>query len=320
MKPLNSKLILSLSFFVVISLIGCGKVTQVTKKEEVNKAFKLTFTLQSVPTANQNAGISSTTPGGIFTVLDTPLYAQLSGISEDGKKDELAWGKAELIGLTEVPPQTENEKARNIQPKPETKYFSTAFRKDGVKLTKENYQWGYLTFNNSNRTWQGDFAQVPQNYPIYLLVVYSETGKYAMKFFSDADISKKADISFTNLNAYDTFLTGLFLVDLQESKTGLKETSSYNDLTKLFSTEVFNALSYIPLPNSVKQFRPKSPVFIFKRELETSLLDLMSLTQTQDLTEVDILLTKLKRKKMLPDKAATLLKKNAEFFRKETTE
>lgn len=96
---MKQKIGLVCGVLLIFVCLSCGKVTQVTKQEDEIKSFDLSAVVEVCSTADiqrisQNQLVNA---NDYISVLDTVVYAQICGIKRDGKKEELSWGRAELM-------------------------------------------------------------------------------------------------------------------------------------------------------------------------------------------------------------------------------
>ena len=83
-------------------------------------------------------------------------------------------------------------------------------------MTKSDFSWSLLTFSKDK--WTGSSKKIRFGYPVYLVTVYTQEGKYFFKVIDEKEIAKKSSFDAGEVTAYDHFIARLYLTDLAQAK------------------------------------------------------------------------------------------------------
>ncbi len=248
---------LGLSLFSCLFFVACGKVVQDVSKTEAPVFFDLKYQASIVPTASI-----------------TSVYAQVFGLDAKAKSTELSWGRASIAFDSVVPTSGKTVTPVRV-------YRSVSYRKDGVKLAgASEHTWTKLSVDTKGHLWQGDSTKIRYGYPYYVVSVFVDPALYSLKILDAKTVSQNRLIQIDKISAYDTFLATLFLVSIKQDSAVIGKQDLMAQLARTFPKSFFDTLVYVPPRNRAESFNPVSPIFEFSGPMETSLLMIFQMAQS----------------------------------------
>ncbi|MFC1771600.1 hypothetical protein ACFLZV_06920 [Candidatus Margulisiibacteriota bacterium] len=306
-----------LGIILIMALLSCGKVTQVIKEKEEDPSFNLSYSVNIFSTQDIKEYVKKgDKEGNYFSVSDDDVYSQIIGIQEGGSRDELSWGKAVLIeskqetkSLSEKTIQKELSTPNSQQKQSHKKtYMSKSFRKDDIEMLKADYMWTKISFDKSQK-WKISAKKIKKTYPAYMIRFFRGDKKFYLKVIDEEIVSKNKEVNIGDITLYDTFISVVYLMDIDQNKGSLIDAMDFNALSQILDNKFFNEITYELPVNKVKKFKPKKPVFIFSGQLESELIKLMKLLRAGE-TEESIKYVDKAFKDKLSKKARDILVKN----------
>ncbi|MGE4169527.1 MAG: hypothetical protein AB7F28_02275 [Candidatus Margulisiibacteriota bacterium] len=265
--------LLAAALCLAVLTAACGKVVPETAVQQESKSFDLEAVVSVVSTADM--AVLSKDPTyfptqNVLLTSDKTLYVQIEGITKDGKREELSWGKAQLaLDTTPVPPT-----ANKTRPA----WVSTAYTKDGIKLTASDATWALLTFDSAQYQWKLEAKKIKRGYPAYVVRLFTGPDKYLFKVIEERSVSGNARVSLGAISSYDTFLSLLSLQQLQDGLVPDLKTMTLQ--STLLNQDVFKVVQYRFPENKTRPFDPVKPVFYFESTTEKEWVRLASLTKS----------------------------------------
>jgi hypothetical protein len=255
------RLILCLIFGSFL-LVSCGKVAQeVTPEKKEIFAFNLQYSIDLSQNQSQTLLVANTS-----LVDENPFAAEVDSIKMQNssiKLVEITWGKGILVLDKSVTANVTGNAYQKV-------YYSKAYNKNGVELNSSDKTWTYLKFDNTAKKWNVISNKIKKDSSYYLVRVSNKT-KYWFKVFSADDVSGNETINLGSINNYDTFLSLLFLADLETNREKFTRFMDFDALGKLFNQMFFSQLDYNFPTDAVKQFTDNE---ISKNSLEANLLSI----------------------------------------------
>ncbi|MSR88272.1 MAG: hypothetical protein EXS67_01280 [Candidatus Margulisbacteria bacterium] len=248
------------SFFLLFSclfFVGCGKVVQDVSKTEESVFFDLKYQVSIVPTSSI-----------------TSVYAQVFGLDAKAKRTELSWGRAAISFDSVVPTSGKTVTPVRV-------YRSVSYRKDGVKLAgASEHTWTKLSVGTKGHLWQGDSVKIRYGYSYYVVSVFVDPALYSLKILDAKTVSQNRLIQVDKISDYDTFLATLFLMFIKQDSEVIEKQDVMTQLARTFPKSFFDALVYVRPRNQAESFNSSSPIFEFSGSLETSLLTIFQMVQS----------------------------------------
>jgi hypothetical protein len=302
MKKVINAMASFMFLLVLIFFMACGKVTQVAQTSEDAKSFSIKASVGISPTQSMKTQLkekSNITTKNYFTVLDEDVYTQIVSIEENGKFNELSWGKSCLAldfkpivvskkdnkdpgnnkhRLQENQNSSANNKAIeshttiNAKEKMQKIYVSTAYNKSGVKTQSSSYKRAYINFKKNDNSWEISATKLELGPKLYLIKFFSTKDKYYFKLIEASLIEENKSISLKEITLYDTFITIMYLKQLEDNNYVVEDIAPISDLTKLFDLKFFHESQYNLSENKAQKFDIKNPVFLVNRDYEHELL------------------------------------------------
>lgn len=248
---------LGMSLFACLFFVACGKVVQDVSKTEAPVFFDLKYQVSIVPTAS----IAS-------------VYAQVFGLDVKAKGTELSWGRASIAFDSVVPTSGKTVTPVRV-------YRSVSYRKDGVKLAGvSEHTWTKLSVDTKGHLWQGDSTKIRYGYPYYVVSVFVDPALYNLKILDAKTVSQNRLMQVDKISAYDTFLATLFLMSIKQDTDTIANPDMMTQLARTFPKSFFDTLVYVRPRNQAESFNPNAPVFEFSGSLETSLITIFQMAQS----------------------------------------
>lgn len=274
--------------FLILSLFlaSCGKVVQESTQKKDSPIFRLTHTVAVV---TKNATVND-------FFIEKPLYCAVFAYDIDGKATELSWGEGRVI-----------PKEIKMEGKPSVKtYSSKTLNKKGVELTSADHTWTKVDLKSSatKSEWFVESVELRRGSFGYLVCAFTDTTHYRLKWISKTDVSDNVSIELKNIELYDTFLSILRLMRIQDGDSRMSYDAQFKTL---FNEEFFKSLSYQLPPNNALDFNPKKPTFMFDSLLEKTLISVWELYTVDPKDAIDYL--KAVKPEILPETSKTLLLK-----------
>ncbi len=265
---------------LLVTVTGCGKVTQTSSKPTDTTTFDLKYTVATTSTSDADYKTAS---HNYFSTAESPVYTVIYGLGKNGKNQELSWGKA----LVTLKP---NAASGNI-----ITAKVTAMRKGDIELDSADNSWAKLSYDPASKLWAGDLRKIKPGFPMYLVAFFNTKGKAYLTILDAKRVSGNTTISLPAITPYETFIATLILQDFQEQKGIIDATVSPGELKAFFTDDFFDLLNYrLPLSTATK-FNPESPSFLYSRDLEKRLLALYGLWKENEMEEGLSLLEKYKK-------------------------
>ncbi len=276
-------------FAALFLAFSCGKVVQEARVEKDELAFRLLYSVDVV-SANVLAANEISVKEDVF--------ATVSAYTEKGLRKELSWGR----GLSEWGEDKETPMA----------LVSKAYTKRGLVIQgKADKTWTFpkLNVKEGAYTWAIDSNDLRRGYPRYFVSVFTGPSRYRLALVDDARVSQNAKITLDTLSLYETFLSVLKLMRMQEGDIYLQDEELF---LLLFDASFFKQLSYTLPTNTTPDFSSKKPIFRFERLFEKVLLDVWDLIQV-DYVETIAFIESIEND-LIPFSAREQLKKNIEHI------
>jgi hypothetical protein len=261
---------------LIIFSSACGKVSQeVGLEEDQKKSFDLNYFIEVQNTKNIETLIktqSYVNTSNLICVNDTSVFVAVNGLVFDAKEvkfDDLSWGKGVL--LSDVQKITTQNQG--------IIYKSKSFDRDDVERTQPDYKWTNLKFDNLKLNWNISSTKIKTGYPVYLIKIFTDKDKYLLKILEAEFVSGNEKINVGEITTYDTFISILFLMNLNQGidQKAKDKTINIKEISAFYDKSFFNMLKYSLAPNKIKSFDIKNPIFTFDRELEKELLNIFSM-------------------------------------------
>ena len=203
--PLKFSLILITMIVSGFFFTACGKVVQQAQSESDLTLFNLSF---SIPVKEKTLLVEKGLATSNIISTDDPLiFTFLNGLKQDGKVDELSWGRGNLTKKQSVKIQNIDGVTKNVQV---TTYSSSSFRKDGLKLDRPDYLWAKSSFMTTKPyQWTVDMVKIKKDYEIYLASIYVDHQLYFIKTILKDEVASKNTLSIGSIDLYDTFISTL---------------------------------------------------------------------------------------------------------------
>lgn len=257
--------------FLLVFPVSCGKVTQVVPSHSEARTVDFGYSIPLIPTQGITTAVALTgkpSTANQFSLYDLPIYTAVQGISTSGELTELSWGRA-----TASPSQTSSSNTSAT-------YRVTNFRKDGVEITRSDYQWATFQLSNRQDSWRVQAAKVKVGFPMYLISIYSTRGIVALRAVPHATVSGNTQITLPPVSLYDTFLAIMYLTALAENPQ-TPDRVSLSALQAVFGPDFFATLRYTP-PTPSTALTPESPQWLFDSAFEKRLLTFFYLIQNKE--------------------------------------
>ncbi|MFT5170688.1 MAG: hypothetical protein ACI9BD_000457 [Candidatus Marinamargulisbacteria bacterium] len=264
------------AIFVVWGLLclvvfsACGKVTQETSRTKALPSYDLKFLV--------NVVLTSDAKPLDFTIEDTPLFVQVEGGGQNTDQFVFqSWGKS-LIEVVEVKKMPMGRLTTgNREPTIERKYITHVFDKRGIEVTgRSDHSWSKPVYSEAKKVWQVESRKIDRQFPFYLVKVFSGSQRYRMKFIDQDVVSKNAVVNAGEIALYDTFLSVMRIMLLEQGKDSVKNREV---LTKLFDLSFFSSLVYRLPKNQTVKFDEKNPKFNLVTSFETLLFEILEIAQ-----------------------------------------
>lgn len=253
---------------IFIAIASCGKVVQESTQKKEEPIFRLTY---SIATVTRNALEND-------IHVEKPLYCVIYAYELDGKAKELSWGEGRAT-----------PKEIKVESKPSVKtYSSKPYTKKGIELTSADHTWTKVEIKlvNNKPEWNVESVELKRGSFGYVAASFTDPTHYRLKWISKAEVSGNISVELKHISLYDTFLSVLRLMRIQDGDPRL----SYDEKFKaMFNEDFFQSLSYQLPPNTASEFNPKKPQFKFDRLLEKSLLSVWELYTVDPKDAVDYL-------------------------------
>lgn len=285
---------------LVAGLLSCGKVTQDASTVPEAKTYDFAYGVSVLSSADYKTvtkRFPSLPTASMFTTQQGTVFAQVSGIDKQAKRQELSWGRSVLsmdwVAAAGLPVSSGSvtmmtASASATAPTMNLLYSTASFRKDGVKLTQSDAGWTKVSFSSQDQgtlSWKAESKKIRKEFPFYLVALYAHDGLFALRVVAEQSISKNQQVDLGQISRYDTFIASLFLVDFADKRLILDDPASLDVLMRLYDQSFFQVLNP-PVPkNGTKRFDTANPSFLFEGDMEKELLTVFQLVVSKGYDE-----------------------------------
>ncbi|MDA1352916.1 MAG: hypothetical protein O3A01_00415 [bacterium] len=269
-------------------VISCGKVTQEVAPNDTKERKDFTVTAVVNVVSSKNIASTSNTTLPSFSILDTTMYFAVSGILDGEAPEIMSWGQGDI--------EEEKDPSENIT------FKSIASNKNSVTITASNLKESLLSLRENRAKdpsgnawiWSGRASKLKHEKTGYLVQFFTDKDKFQLVYLDETEVSGNTLISLETITPYDNFMATLVLTDLTRIEYALKDRIPVKTLKHLFTPEFYDNITYKQAPNTVSNFRLKTPQFEFKNTLETTLLKIVDTIHNTDKTEAEEMVRKAK--------------------------
>jgi hypothetical protein len=258
----SNSIYLLFTTLIALSLLACGKVTQTVTDKDPQHHFDLSFSVKVVspipiPGVDEVHIVTPSVKLGVD--LNQDLIVSIIGITEDGRKKELSWGKGTVTQEPIKLPTPNTEMTPVV-------FSSTAINKSKRPILKSDHQWSNPKFDAKTFQWNVTATEIENTYHRYLIGTFTDINIYQIAFIDMDLVSNNPTISLGELSDYTTFISLLQIVYMEDTANGyLFDHTLHQKMITLFTPEFYAALNFKFPPNISPGFSEKNPSFSFEK-------------------------------------------------------